>query len=180
MVYLTYFSPRLLEKVKSGVFSISRFLVKILINKNYRNSKTSSYIDMKHGPLSKLENKIQWLSKTCRWHLVHKLCCHCPFSDLQLIWSYQDTGFQMHGVWSITLSLLLTIIYLTKVENRTRKTTLKLLHQQKPLYSPETLKILTFSQKDANISKTDSVVLLLNIFWEAKYVFLLTYEVSIF
>ena len=105
------------EKVETGVFLISRFLLKFLMNKNYHNSKTRSDIDMKLGSLS----KIQWLSKTCRWHHVDKLWCHCPFPDLQLIWSFQDTGLRVHGVSSITLSLVLIIIYLTKVGNKTRK-----------------------------------------------------------
>ena len=40
-----------------GLLSISGFIVKSLINKDYHNSKTSDDIDMKLGPLAKLDKR---------------------------------------------------------------------------------------------------------------------------
>ena len=46
-----------------GLFSNCRFLVKSLINKNCHNARTSNDIDIKLGPLTKLENKNAMMSK---------------------------------------------------------------------------------------------------------------------
>ena len=45
MISLTHLSPQILDKIEMGVFSISRFLVKSLINKSFYNSRTSDDID---------------------------------------------------------------------------------------------------------------------------------------
>ena len=45
MISLTHPSPQILDKIEMGVFSISRFLVKSLINKSFYNSRTSDDID---------------------------------------------------------------------------------------------------------------------------------------
>ena len=52
MVSLTRSSLKILEKTQTGVFSISGFLVKSLIKKNWHNYRTSNDIDMK--PLDQL------------------------------------------------------------------------------------------------------------------------------
>ena len=44
-----------IEENSDGVFPISRFLVKSLINKDCQNSETSNDIDMKLGPVAKLD-----------------------------------------------------------------------------------------------------------------------------
>ena len=45
MISLTHPSPQILDKIEMGVFSISRFLVKSLINKSFYNSRISDDID---------------------------------------------------------------------------------------------------------------------------------------
>ena len=57
MVLLTHFSLQILDKTQSGIFLISEFLLKSLINKNCHNSRTSNDIDMKLGPVTKLDRK---------------------------------------------------------------------------------------------------------------------------
>ena len=41
-----------MDKTETVVFSISRFLFKSLVNKNFCNSRTSNDADMKLGPLN--------------------------------------------------------------------------------------------------------------------------------
>ena len=48
-------SPQIFVKTQTGVFSISVFPVKPLINKNYHNSRTSNGIDFKLGPAIELD-----------------------------------------------------------------------------------------------------------------------------
>ena len=48
-------SPPILHKIQGLVFSIPKFLVRSLTNKNCHNSRTSNDIKMKLGPLSKLD-----------------------------------------------------------------------------------------------------------------------------
>ena len=55
LVSLTRTSPWILDIIQTAVFSVSGFLVKILIDKNCLNVRTSYHIDIKLGPLSKLE-----------------------------------------------------------------------------------------------------------------------------
>ena len=57
LVSLFHPSPQILDKVQVGEFPISRILVKFLINKNYHNCKTSNDIDMKLGPVTKLDKR---------------------------------------------------------------------------------------------------------------------------
>ena len=54
---LTRTRSPILDKIPTRVFSISRFLNKAFKNKNCHNSKTSNEIEMKLGPLSKLETR---------------------------------------------------------------------------------------------------------------------------
>ena len=43
---LIFFNLEILNKTKTGVFSIDRFLVKLFINKNWHNSRINNDIDM--------------------------------------------------------------------------------------------------------------------------------------
>ena len=56
-------SPKYLTRLKMGVFSISRFLVISLINKDYHNSRTGDDIAKKLGPLTKLHKRNTTTSK---------------------------------------------------------------------------------------------------------------------
>ena len=48
---------QILEKSQTGKISISGVMVKSLVNKNYDNSRNSYDIDMKLGPLIKLDKR---------------------------------------------------------------------------------------------------------------------------
>ena len=63
LVTLASSSPRILHKLQVGVFSISRFFVESLINKNCHNSRVSGDVDMKLGLLSELGNRNKMASK---------------------------------------------------------------------------------------------------------------------
>ena len=54
---------QILFKILTEVFAVSGFLVKSHMIKNCYNSKTSKDIDMKLGPLSKLEKRNKMTSK---------------------------------------------------------------------------------------------------------------------
>ena len=57
LVLLTLPSLSMLDKTQTRALSISRSLVKSLINKSCYNSRTSNDIDMKLGPVIKLEKR---------------------------------------------------------------------------------------------------------------------------
>ena len=57
LVSLTHSIPQIFDKFQTGIFSISRFLVKCLMNKNFRYSETINCIVMLFGPLSKFETR---------------------------------------------------------------------------------------------------------------------------
>ena len=63
LVSLTGPSLQILDKTETGVFTISGFLVKSLINKNGHNSRTSNDIVMKLGPVTKLDKRNRATSK---------------------------------------------------------------------------------------------------------------------
>ena len=55
LVSLTYHSLQMLGKSETGIFLISEFLVKSLINKNCHNSRPKNHINMKLGPVTQLD-----------------------------------------------------------------------------------------------------------------------------
>ena len=63
LVSLTRPSLQILDEIQTGVFPISGFLVKSLINKNGHNSRTSNDIVMKLGPATKLDKRNRATSK---------------------------------------------------------------------------------------------------------------------
>ena len=54
LVSLNQSSPQMLDKIPTKIFSISRFLVKYLLDKNCHSTRTSYYTDVKLGVLSRL------------------------------------------------------------------------------------------------------------------------------
>ena len=57
LVSLTCPSLQILDKTQTGIFLISRFLVKSPINKNCQNSRTNDDIDLKLEPVTKLDKR---------------------------------------------------------------------------------------------------------------------------
>ena len=64
LVSQPYSSLQILDETQTGLFSISRFLVKSLMNKNCYNSKTSNHIAMKLSPITKLDKRKATTPKT--------------------------------------------------------------------------------------------------------------------
>ena len=62
-VALTCPSLQMLDKTQIGVFSVSRFPVKLLININYHNSRTSNDNEMRLGQLTKIDDRNSTKSK---------------------------------------------------------------------------------------------------------------------
>ena len=83
MVYLIHFSPWILDKIQAGVSSISEFLVKSDINKNYHNSRNCDEL----GPPSKLESRYAMVSNSLT-------ITPCLFYDLWPICSNLQAEFQ--------------------------------------------------------------------------------------
>ena len=63
LVSLTCSSLQISDKTQTRVFPISSFLVKFFINKSCRESTTSDDIDMKLGPVTKLDKRNTTTSK---------------------------------------------------------------------------------------------------------------------
>ena len=63
MVSLTCPSLQILDKIQMGIFPISRFLVKPIINKSCHNSKANDDVDMKLEPVPKLDKRNTTTSK---------------------------------------------------------------------------------------------------------------------
>ena len=63
LVSLTFPNLKALDKTQAGLFSVSGFLVIYLINKNCHNSTTSDDINIKLGPIPKLNKKNTMASK---------------------------------------------------------------------------------------------------------------------
>ena len=59
LVSLTCLSLKILGKTEVGVFQISRFLIKVYCH----NSRNSDHIDMKLGPVTKLNKRNKTISK---------------------------------------------------------------------------------------------------------------------
>ena len=77
------------EKTQTGTF-------------NCHNSRTSHDIDMKFGPVTKLDKRNTTSKrknkKTWQWRHVGKLWRRCHFFDLWPIWSNPEAGFWTSGL----------------------------------------------------------------------------------
>ena len=70
LVSLTCPSLQILDKSQTGLFLISGFLVKSVINKNCHNSRTINNIGIKLGPATKLEIRKTTTAKTFDDHVM--------------------------------------------------------------------------------------------------------------
>ena len=68
LVFLKLPSLQILDKIQTRVFSVSRFLVKSLINKNCHNYITSNDIDMKLGLVIKLDKRNITMTKNYNYN----------------------------------------------------------------------------------------------------------------
>ena len=90
------------------------------LKENWHNSRTRNDIDMKLGPVTKLEKRNKTMSKnlTVRscWQMVTSL------SFFQFMANMEQSRSWIQDAQSVKLTFSLTVIfYLTKTENRTKK-----------------------------------------------------------
>ena len=111
LVYLTI-APvsRYRAKVKQGYFQFMDFS-SIPYSKNCHNSRTTDNFDIKFEPATKLEKRITTTSKNWEWPHVSKLWCHLEQS--------RDWIPDARSVNTYIFSN--SNLFLTKTENRTKK-----------------------------------------------------------
>ena len=79
LVFLIHRSVQILFKTQAWIFSISRFLVKSLVNKNYCNSRTKDDINMELGPVTKRDKRNMTKSKHFDYDLCRQIMTSLPF-----------------------------------------------------------------------------------------------------
>ena len=98
-------------------------------NENCQNSIASHDIDMKLGPVTKLDKTNMAISKkkkkkkkNWRWHHFGKLWFHCLFSDLWPVYSHPEAWFRTHGLilllWVKSLFLSKILIFCKKIKKK--------------------------------------------------------------
>ena len=121
LVSLTRPSLQILDKTQMGVFPVSGFLLKSLINKNGHNSRTSNDIVIKLGPVTKLDKRNRATSKKFDDDFVLTNYNVVVFF-FRFMANLEHSGTRILDAWSITFTFpLIVTLYLTKIENRTKK-----------------------------------------------------------
>ena len=117
MVSLNCPSLQLLSKTQTVVFPIS----------NCRNSRTSDDIDMKLGPVTKSGKRNRTTSKNLTMISCQKIVSLLSF--FRFMANLERSGSRMRDVQSVKLIFSLKVtFYLTKHENRTKKSLTQLSH----------------------------------------------------
>ena len=152
MVSPTRPSLQILGKTQEGVFSNFRFLVNPLQKKNCHNSRTSDDIDMKLGPVTKLDKRNKTTSKKfvdddmsedCEVIVIFPI--YCQFGAIR-------KPDSRHMSVKLKFSLIVTFS-LTKTENRTKKSLRQLSHYCFEYKCYFCQKCLVFAKKNADIAK---------------------------
>ena len=120
LVSLTHPNLQILNKTQMEVCSVSEILIKSLLNKSHYNSRTSNFIDMKLGQLTK---PYKWNMATSK-NLTMKSCWQIMKSLIffQFMATLERSKSQISDVWSIILSFsLVTNFYPNKTGNKTKK-----------------------------------------------------------
>ena len=120
LVSLTHPNLQILNKTQMEVCSVSEILIKSLLNKSHYNSRTSNFIDMKLGQLTK---PYKWNMATSK-NLTMKSCWQIMKSLIffQFMATLERSKSQILDVWSIILSFsLVTNFYPNKTGNKTKK-----------------------------------------------------------
>ena len=120
LVSLTHPNLQILNKTQMEVSSVSEILIKSLLNKSHYNSRTSNFIDMKLGQLTK---PYKWNMATSK-NLTMKSCWQIMKSLIffQFMATLERSKSQILDVWSIILSFsLVTNFYPNKTGNKTKK-----------------------------------------------------------
>ena len=107
-------SPDIEQDLDRGI-SDFRISGQSLIKENCHNSRTRDDIDIKLGPVTKLDKRNKTTSKKLTMASYRKLWRNWHFFNLQPISSYLEAGFRVHA--KLMLSLLVTF-NLAKTENK--------------------------------------------------------------
>ena len=110
-----------------GVISDFRISDQSLIKRICHNSRTSDGIDIKLGPVTKLDKRNKMTSKNLMMTLCRKIVTLSTF--FQFIADLEQFGSRISEALSVKLIFSLTVtFYLTKTENRTKKSLTHLSH----------------------------------------------------
>ena len=115
-----------IKQNSDGVISDFRISGQSLVKRNCHNSRASD-IDMKLGPVTKLDKRNKITSKKLTMTSCRKIVTSLPF--FQFTANLEQSRSWITEAWSIKLKFsLLVTFYLAKTENRTRKSLTQLSH----------------------------------------------------
>ena len=115
-------SPDVGQKIEGGN-SDFRISVQSLIKENFHNSRTSNDIDMKLGPVTKLDKRNKTTTITSCQLIVLSL------SFFQFMVNLEVSGSRVSDVYSVKLTFPSKVnFYVTKTENTTKKSLIELSH----------------------------------------------------
>ena len=120
VVAITCLNLQVFEKNSDKGIPISEFLVKFFLNKNCQNSRASNDVDMKLGPVNKLNKRKTATLKNLMTTSCQQIMTSPSF--LQFMADLEHSRSRILHARSIylTFSLIVTF-YLTKIENRIKK-----------------------------------------------------------
>ena len=119
-------SPNIGQNSEGGICDF-RISDQSLIKENCYNSRTSDDIDIKPGSVTKLDRRNKIISKffkmTSCWKII------TSFSFFQYTANLDQSGSRIPNAWSVKLTSSLAVtFYLTKTENRTKKSRTQFSH----------------------------------------------------
>ena len=167
-------SPNNEQKPEGGIsdFQISD---QSLIKEKCHNSRKSDDIDIKLGPVTKLEKRIKTTSKKFKEDVMSASCKVIVISPI-----YAQSGSirkpdSRRIVCKTYIFINSNVFHLTKTKNRAKRYVTQLSHYcyEQRYYFCQKLQI--FRKKNADISKIKMVLVLKGIFSGTKYVCVLTY-----
>ena len=127
LVSITRTSLQVLGKIQTGVFPISGISGPSLIKENCHNSRTSADIDMKHGPVTKLDKRNKTTSKKM---MVTSFQEHVTsLSFFGFLANLEQSRDRILDTESAKVMFSVTVTFCrTKTENRTEKPLTQLSH----------------------------------------------------
>ena len=119
-------SPDIGQKLEGGN-SDFRFSVQSLIKENFHSSRTNNDIDMKLGPVTKIDNRNKATSKNLTITSCQLIVLSLSF--FQFMVNLELSGSRVSDAYSVKLTFSSKVtFYVTKTENRTKKSLIQLSH----------------------------------------------------
>ena len=87
-----------MERNSDGSISDFQISGQSFIEENYHNSRTSNDIDVKPGPVTKLEKKNTVISKKSDDGVILEFVTRLSFLDLWPIWSNSEVGVRTYSL----------------------------------------------------------------------------------